>query len=206
MFSKYVVSALALATTGICASSPITSADGLVFNVLLTNQTTVGGPYELAVRLNEYNPSIGLPEYFDFYVGVDTSSPTLVGNLDDGVLYSQGIGPHGEPYNNTYVLYTNVETGVENTTFYTTGMGNVTADATFLDDGWQLVPVEGNATAYDLVHSQPTGTNSGWRLCVADFDTQYGPWSWLQYVTYTGDTAEESQYCKDVTVQTTLTS
>lgn len=194
---------LALATSAL-AVSPVTSAHELVFNVLLVNQTT-GGPFDLAVRLNEYNPSIGLPPYFDFYVGVDPNSPRLVGNLESGALYSQGIGPNGEPYNDTYALYVNVETTSDNTTFYTTGFGNTTAYAGFLDDGWLLTPSDGDANTYELVHSQPSGTLSGWRLCVADFDLDYGPWSWLQYLTYTG-TAAESQYCEDVTVQTTITS
>jgi len=202
MFYKRIASALALAT-GVFAVSPITSSDGLVFNVLLANQTTAGGPFDLAVRLNEYNPSIGLPAFFDFYVGVDSNSPRLVGNLESGAMYSQGIGPNGEPYNDTYTLYINEEEGLGNTTVYTTGFGNITADATFLDDGWQLTPSGGDASTYELVHSQPDGILSGWRLCVADFDTQYGPWSFLQYVTYTG-TPEESQYCEDVTVQTTI--
>jgi hypothetical protein len=101
MFYKRIASALALAT-GVFAVSPITSSDGLVFNVLLANQTTAGGPFDLAVRLNEYNPSIGLPAFFDFYVGVDSNSPRLVGNLESGAIYSQGIGPNGEPYNDTY--------------------------------------------------------------------------------------------------------
>ena len=204
MFWNRIISALVLAT-GIFAVSPITSADGLIFNVLLVNQTTTGGPFDLAVRLNEYNPAIGLPAYFDFYVGVDPNSPQLVGNLVSGVLYSQGVGPDGEPYDDKYALYVNLEEDLGDTSVYTTGFGNITADATFQDDGWQLTSSGGDATAYELVHSQPAGILSGWRLCVADFDSEYGPWSFLQYVTYTGQ-PEESEYCKDVTVHTTVAS
>ncbi|KAH8883711.1 hypothetical protein GQ53DRAFT_811309 [Thozetella sp. PMI_491] len=148
MVGKGIINALVLASR-VLAASPVRSAEGLVFNVLLASQATIGGPFDLAVRLNQYNPLIGLPAFFDFYVGVDSNSPTLVGNLESGVLYAQGVGPH--------------------------------------------------------VHAQPDGILSGWRLCVADFDSQYGPWSFLQYVTYTG-TAIGSRYCEDVTVQTTITS
>jgi len=203
MFFKHIVNALL--ATGVFAASPITSANGLVFNVLLANHATAAGPFDLAVRLNEYNPLIGLPSSFDFYVGVDSNAPKLGGNIKSGAIYSQGIGPNGEPYNDAYTLYVNVEEDLGSTTIYTTGFGNITADATFFDDGWQLTPSNGDDTTYELVHSQPDGTLSGWRLCVANFDAQYGPWSFLQYVTYTG-TPEESQYCEDVKVQTTITS
>ncbi len=202
MIWKRIISALVLGA-GVFAASPITSADGLIFNVLLAKQTTTGGPFNLAVRLNQYNELIGLPAFFDFYVGVDSNSPQLVGNLRSGALFSQGIGPHGEPYDDTYTLYVNVEEIFSNATVYTTGFGNITADATFLDDNWQLTPSGGDANTYELVHSQPDGVLGGWRLCVADFDSQYGPWSFLQYVTYTG-TPEKTQYCEDVTVQTTI--
>ncbi|RFU33593.1 hypothetical protein B7463_g2766, partial [Scytalidium lignicola] len=206
MLYNRIVSALALAT-GVFATSPITSADGLVFNVVLVNQTTeAGGPFNLAVRLNEYNPSIGLAPDFDYYVGVDSSSPKLVGNLTSGALYSQGFTPDGELYDDDYVLYINVEMYDDSTTFYTTGLGNVTASSDFFDDGWLLVPSDGNTTTYDLVHSQPNGTIGGWRLCVATFNNDAGPWSWLQYFAYTGNTALESQYCEDIYVQTTITS
>jgi len=204
MFYKRIISALALATN-VFAASPITSADGLVFQVLWVNQTTAGGPFDLAVRLNEYNPSIGLPAFFDFYTGVDSNSPRLVGNLESGALYSQGIGPDNEPYNDTYTLYVNVEQDLDTTTVYTTGFGNITADATLLDNGWQLIPSDGDDATYELAHSQPDGILSGWRLCVADFDSDYGPWSFLQYVTYTG-TPIGTEFCEDVTVQTTVTS
>lgn len=143
MFSKAVIGGAIALASGFAASSPITSADGLVFSIALVNQTTTGGPFDLAVRLNQYNPSIGLAPYFDFYVGVDPNSPKLVGNLDSGAVYSQGIGPDNEPYNNTYTLYVNVEEDLGNTTTYTTGFGNITADATFLDNGWALTPSGG---------------------------------------------------------------
>jgi hypothetical protein len=204
MFCKLIICALALAIN-VFAASPITSAAGLVFDVRLVKQTTSGGPFYLAVRLNEYNPSIGLPPFFDYYVGVDTQSPRLVGNLEAGVLYSQGIGPNGEPYDDTYTLYINLEESISNGSAYTTGFGNITADASFRDDGWQLTPSGGDATTYDLTQSEPDGTLGGWRLCVADFDTEYGPWSALQYITYTG-TPGETEYCEDVLVQTTITS
>jgi len=203
MFCKRVFTILAL-TIDVLATSPITSASGLVFNVLLTEQPTTGGPFDLAVRLNEYNPEIGLPPFFDYYVGVDTKSPRLVGNLESGVLYSQGIGPNGEPYDNTYTLYVNLQETISNGSVYTVGFGNITADAGFRDDGWQLTPSGVDSTTYELTHSQPDGILGGWRLCVADFDSEYGPWSALQYLTYTG-TPGETQYCEDVTVQTTTT-
>ena len=205
MLSRLIAVSLAVSAGVSAASCPIVTSTSSGLTLTIKTQFSVTNGRPLAGRLNEYDPSFGLPINATQYASVDVTSPTILGNLRDGVLHNQTRSADGTAVDLPPAAYINLEEAVETTNYYLVAFANSTLQP--LDDGWYLEDT-GNGRTYDLHHNATAGLKSGWLLCLADWDLNYGPWYALEFYTYNGtmevDSLHAAPTCDYASVQAEL--
>lgn len=201
MIFELIVGALSLSTCVLAVLPSInTTTEGHTFHVVTS--TTEASSFQLRLRPNQYDSSFGYPPGSFHYVGIDAADTVLVASLKDGVLYSKGRNADGSLYDLGPTGYINLQEAVGTSSSYLFSFANATIYPPALDSGWVLSSRDGGET-HELLHTEPDGVIYGWRLCIADFDLDYGPWSYLEYFTYTGTPTFDS-YCEPVAIQASI--
>ncbi|EHK23040.1 uncharacterized protein TRIVIDRAFT_222299 [Trichoderma virens Gv29-8] len=201
MMLALIAAALGLSTCAFAAPLSInTTTESYSFHVVTA--TSNSSNFQLRLRPNQYDVDFGYPAGTFHYVGIDAADAVLVANLRDGVLYSQGRDADGSLYDLGPTGYINLKESVGTSSSYLFSFVNATIYPPALDAGWLLSPSDGGAT-YELLYTEAEGVVNGWRWCIADFDLDYGPWSYLEYFTYT-DTPTFDSYCVPATVLATV--
>ena len=190
MFSKFIVSTLALALAASTSAQITTTEAELTFHVVSTNAAT--NNRNLQLRPNQYETESGFPPNTFYYV--------LVANLTSAILSSVVVGTtEHEGYLNIQEQFPD-----SNTTQFLFSFANATSYPPATDPNWQLTNLGDDS--YALFHAEPLNTIYGFVLCEASFDLdEGGPWFDLTYVTYTGTPAALDPSCEFVGIRTTIT-
>ncbi|OPB36177.1 hypothetical protein A0O28_0109530 [Trichoderma guizhouense] len=199
-----IAAAFGLLST-IASAAPLsinTTTESYTFHVL--TGTNKDSNFQLRLRDNQYDPAFGYPVGTFHYVGVDANDTVLVANLRDGLLYSQGQNADGSFYDLGPTGYINLQQTVGTSSSYLFSFVNATIYPPALDAGWLLSPIDSDAgDTYELLYTEPEGVVNGWRWCLADFDLDYGAWSYVEYFTYTGTPTYDS-YCVPAQILATV--
>ncbi|KAL7941111.1 hypothetical protein V8C42DRAFT_335793 [Trichoderma barbatum] len=199
MIFALIAAALGLSTCVLAAPPSINiTTESYTFHIV--TDTSEDTSFQLRLRPNQYDVIFGYPAGTFNYVGIDAADPVLIANLRDGILYSQGRSADGSLQDLGPTGYINLKEIVDTSSSYLFSFVNATIYPPALDAGWVLSPKN---DTYELLYTEPEGVSFGWRLCIADFDLDYGPWSYLEYFTYTG-TPTYDHYCVPAIVQATV--
>ncbi|KAL7916790.1 hypothetical protein GGI35DRAFT_434002 [Trichoderma velutinum] len=196
-----IAAALGLSTYASAAPLSVnTTTESYTFHVV--TGTNEDSNFQLRLRPNQYDVDFGYPPGSFHYVGVDANDTVLVASLNDGVLSSQGRNADGSFYDLGPTGYINLQQTVGTSSSYLFSFANATIYPPALDAGWLLGPSDGGDT-YELLYTEPEGVVYGWRWCIADFDLDYGAWSYVEYFTYTGTPTFDSD-CVPATILATV--
>ncbi|KAL6691210.1 hypothetical protein J3F84DRAFT_387114 [Trichoderma pleuroticola] len=196
-----IAAAFGLSTFAFAAPLSInTTTESYTFHVV--TGTNHDSNFQLRLRENQYDIESGFPPGSFNYVGVSATDRVLAARLEDGVLYSQGRNADGSFYDLGTNGYINIKDSDGIFSSYLFSFANATIYPLAVDPGWLLSSSDGGDT-YELLHKEPEGVVNGWRWCLADFDLDYGAWSYVEYFTYTGTPTFDSD-CVPATILATV--
>ncbi|KAL6796331.1 hypothetical protein GGI42DRAFT_331350 [Trichoderma sp. SZMC 28013] len=196
-----IAAAFGLSTMAFAAPLAInTTTESYTFHVV--TGTNTDSNFQLRLRENQYDVALGYPAGSFHYVGVDAADTVLTATLKDGVLYSQGRNADGSFYDLGPTGFINLKETVDTSSSYLFSFVNATIYPPAIDPGWLLSSSDGGDT-YELLYTEPEGVVNGWRWCIADFDLDYGAWSYVEYFTYTGTPSFDSD-CVSATILATV--
>ncbi|KAK4062011.1 uncharacterized protein Triagg1_10174 [Trichoderma aggressivum f. europaeum] len=196
-----IAAAFGLSTIAFAAPLSVnTTTESYTFHVVMG--TNNDSNFQLRLRENQYDVEQGFPAGSFHYVGVDAADAVLAAKLKDGVLYSQGRNADGSFYDLGPTGFINLKESVGTSSSYLFSFANATIYPPAVDAGWLLNSPDGGDT-YELFYTEPEEVINGWRLCIADFDLDYGAWSYVEYFTYTGTPSYDSN-CVPAAIKATV--